>query len=49
MSKLAVRSFAISLDGYALLAGIDLRTLGYECEKGVAGERETHCFLRKRK
>ena len=34
--------------GEQLLHGIDLRALGYECEKSVAGERATHVFLRKR-
>ncbi len=34
--------------GENLMAGIDLRALGYECEKSVAGERATHVFLRKR-
>ena len=34
--------------GENLLAGLDLHTLGYECEKTVAGERATHLFLRKR-
>jgi hypothetical protein len=30
------------------LHDIDMRALGYECEKYVAGERATHVFLRKR-
>ena len=34
--------------GEHLLGGIDLRALGYECTKSVAGERATHVFLRKR-
>ena len=34
--------------GEHLLNGIDLRALGYECTKSVAGERATHVFLRKR-
>jgi dihydrofolate reductase len=34
--------------GEHLLDGIDLRLLGYECVKSVAGERATHVFLRKR-
>jgi dihydrofolate reductase len=34
--------------GEHLLDGIDLRSLGYECVKSVAGERATHVFLRKR-
>ena len=33
--------------GENLLAGLDLHSLGYECEKTVAGERATHLFLRK--
>lgn len=33
--------------GEHLLQGIDLRTLGYECTKSVAGERATHLFLRR--
>jgi dihydrofolate reductase len=33
--------------GEHLLQGIDLRTLGYECTRSVAGERATHVFLRK--
>jgi dihydrofolate reductase len=35
--------------GEHLLHGIDLRSLGYECTKSVAGERGTHVFLRRRK
>jgi dihydrofolate reductase len=34
--------------GEHLLNGIDMRALGYECERSVAGERATHVFLRKR-
>jgi dihydrofolate reductase len=34
--------------GEALFSGIDLRALGYECEKHVAGERALHVFLRRR-
>ncbi len=33
--------------GENLLQGIDLRALGYECTRSVAGERATHLFLRK--
>jgi len=33
--------------GEHLLKDIDLRALGYECEKSVAGERATHLFLRR--
>jgi dihydrofolate reductase len=35
--------------GEHLLNDIDLRALGYECEKHVAGERATHVFLRKQR
>jgi hypothetical protein len=34
--------------GEHLFAGLDLRALGYECAKSVAGERAAHVFLRKR-
>ena len=34
--------------GENLLKGIDMRALGYECVKHVAGERATHVFLRRR-
>ena len=34
--------------GEHLLHDIDMRSLGYECEKSVAGERATHVFLRQR-
>ena len=34
--------------GEHLFAGLDVRTLGYECEKTVAGDRATHVLLRKR-
>ena len=33
--------------GENLMTGINLRALGYECVKSVAGERATHVFLRK--
>ena len=33
--------------GENLLLDLDLRALGYECYKSVAGERATHIFLRK--
>lgn len=33
--------------GEHLLHDIDMRALGYECEKSLAGERATHVFLRK--
>ena len=35
--------------GEHLLSGIDMRSLGYECAKHVAGERATHLFLLKRR
>ena len=34
--------------GEHLLHDIDMRALGYECTKCVAGERATHLFLRRR-
>jgi dihydrofolate reductase len=34
--------------GESLFEGIDLRSLGYECTKHVAGERATHVFLTRR-
>jgi dihydrofolate reductase len=43
---LAVRPVLLG-SGEHLLNGIDLRALGYECAKYVAGERATHVFLRK--
>jgi dihydrofolate reductase len=43
---LAVRP-ALLGSGEHLLGGIDMRALGYECHKSVAGERATHMFLRK--
>ena len=33
--------------GENLFDGIDMRALGYETAKHVAGERATHVFLRK--
>jgi dihydrofolate reductase len=45
---LAVRPVLLGA-GEALLAGIDLRTLGYVCARSVAGERATHVFLRRRR
>jgi dihydrofolate reductase len=44
---LAVRPVLLGC-GEPLLNNIDLRALGYECAKSVAGERATHVFLRKR-
>jgi dihydrofolate reductase len=35
-------------DGEHLWRDLDLRALGYECEKHVGGERATHVFLRRR-
>jgi dihydrofolate reductase len=34
--------------GESLMAGLDLRALGYECERTVAGERATHFFMTRR-
>ena len=45
--RLAVRPVLLG-SGEHLLNDIDMRTLGYECAKCVAGERATHVFLRKR-
>ena len=44
---LAVRPVLLGR-GENLFNGLDLRALGYQCEKSVAGERATHMFLRKR-
>ena len=44
---LAVRPVLLG-GGENLFNGLDLRALGYECTKSVAGERATHVFLRKR-
>jgi hypothetical protein len=33
--------------GENLFAGLDTRSLGYQCERSVAGERATHMFLRR--
>ena len=44
---LAVRPIVMGT-GENLFDGIDMRTLGYESTKTVAGERATHVFLRKR-
>jgi dihydrofolate reductase len=44
---LAVRPVLLGR-GEHLFQGIDLRALGYECTKSVAGERATHVFLTKR-
>ena len=44
---LAVRPVVLGA-GENLWDGMNMRVLGYECEKQVAGERATHVFLRKR-
>ena len=44
---LAMRPILLG-EGENLFQGLDLRALGYECVKSVAGERATHVFLRKR-
>jgi dihydrofolate reductase len=44
---LAIRPVLLGT-GEALLAGIDLPALGYECAEQIAGIRATHVFLRKR-
>ena len=44
---LAIRPVLLG-SGENLLGGIDMRALGYECDRYVAGERATHVFLRKR-
>jgi dihydrofolate reductase len=44
---LAVRPVLLG-SGEQLFSGIDMRALGYECEKHVAGERAMHVYLRKR-
>jgi len=44
---LAIRPVLLG-SGEHLLDGIDMRTLGYECVRHVAGERAIHVFLRHR-
>jgi dihydrofolate reductase len=44
---LAMRPVLLGV-GEQLLGGIDMRSLGYECVKYVAGERAAHLYLRKR-
>jgi dihydrofolate reductase len=44
---LAVRPLLLGC-GEPLLTGLDLRSLGYACERVAPGERATHAFLRKR-
>ncbi len=34
--------------GERLLTGLDLRSLGYECTRAVAGERATHIYISKK-
>ena len=43
---LAVRPVLLGR-GENLFQGLDLRALGYACDRSVAGERATHVFLRK--
>ena len=43
---LAIRPVLLG-SGENLFQDLDLRSLGYECEKHIAGERATHVFLRK--
>ena len=45
---LAIRPVLLG-SGEHLLEGIDLRSIGYECVKAVAGERATHVFLHRRR
>ena len=45
---LAIRPVLLGA-GEHLMGGIDMRALGYECTKQVAGERAMHVFLRKRR
>ena len=44
---LAVRPVLLG-QGESLMRDLDLRALGYECEKYVAGERAAHVMLRRR-
>jgi dihydrofolate reductase len=44
---LAVRPVLLG-SGEALCAGLDLRELGYECTRHVAGERALHVFIGRR-
>jgi dihydrofolate reductase len=43
---LAVRPILLG-SGENLFNGLDLRALGYECEKSIPGERATHVYLRR--
>ena len=45
---LAVRPVLLG-SGEHLMGGLDLRALGYECAKYVAGERAMHTIVRKQK
>jgi dihydrofolate reductase len=45
--RLAIRPVLLG-SGEHLLQGIDMRSLGYQCTKSVAGERATHVFLSRR-
>jgi len=45
--SLAIRPVLLG-SGEHLLHGIDMRSLGYECTKSIAGERATHVFLSRR-
>jgi dihydrofolate reductase len=44
---LAVRPVLLGR-GEPLWQGLDMRALGYECEKSVTGERATHLYIRRR-
>jgi dihydrofolate reductase len=44
---LAIRPVLLG-SGEHLWKDLDIRALGYECVKSVAGERATHVFLHKR-
>ena len=44
---LAIRPVLLG-SGEQLLSGLDLRSLGYECARHVAGERAMHVFMRRR-
>ena len=45
---LAIRPVLLG-SGEPLLAGVDLRALGYECTRHVAGERALHVFTTRRR
>jgi len=44
---LAIRPVLLG-SGEHLLGGLDMRALGYECTRSVAGERATHVFIERR-